>query len=328
MKEIDVDRESWFEVARAGEAATFFHTPHWSDVARATSQWDDATVAVTLDDGARAVYPLLRLRRGRSPRLAPLVSGWAGCYGGPICERPLREEEQIELHRLVLRRAWAPVRVTLGPLTPPVVPDGMEVRADLTHVVDLPHDFETALMGFSDGHRRAYRKALRVGVRVREARDAAEQAAFTAMYGNLLERRGERSTSSYATPVFDALAAAHAEDPRAARLWLAELEGDVVAGMWSFYWRRHVVSWISAARELPGRSLSLSTALLGEVMRDAIERGYECFDFNPSAGLKGTVAYKTRFGTRDVPVARFTCTDRRIALVQRTLGLRRILTHR
>lgn len=83
-------------------------------------------------------------------------------------------------------------------------------------------------------------------------------------------------------------------------MWLAELDGQIVAGAWCFYWNRHVVYWHGAALTAI-RSVGATDALIDHVIQDACEHGYEIFDFNPSGGHAGVAAFKRHFGASELP---------------------------
>lgn len=298
-------RAEWLEVAAASPAATFFHTPYWADVAGADGRWVDATALAVLGDGARAVYPLLAAPRRRLRRLARAESTYAGCYGGPIAERPLRPEEIGALHAAAARRHLPGLRVTLGPgMAGAPAPRGFVRATDHTSVVALGDGFDAALTRFDRKQRAAYRRGAEAGLAARPAAGTSDHDAYRSMYASTLERRGERSTAAYPAAVLRALARIVDEVPDVGHLWLVEHEGIPAAGVYGFRWGEHMVLWHAASSDLRLPIASPMVTLLAEMMRWAAASGVRTFDMNPSGGLEGVAAFKRRLGAVELPVQR------------------------
>lgn len=297
--------DEWLAVAAAAPSATFFHTPHWARVAAAAGGWEPAALSGRLGDGARVVYPLVRTPRRRTRRLAAGWSAWAGCYGGPVAERPLRADETAALHRAAARHHPADLRVTLPPATAGLpVPGEWPVVRDATFHVDLTGGEDAIVGRFHEGHRRAFRRGAREGLTARPADDPADAAVYLELYEETLAHWGEAATSRYPPAVFEALSAIAREAPGSARLYLAEHEGRPVAGTWSLAWGGTVILWHAAFRDVRIKMSSPQITLYATVMLDAAARGMHTLDFNPSGGHDGASAFKRRFGAQERPVLR------------------------
>lgn len=309
-----LDRATWLGVAAASPAATFYATPLFADVAVAADPGlEPAALGGALADGARFAYPLLRRRRRLAP-LADAVSTFAGCYGGPLAERPLGGAEAAAINAAVARSVLGELRVVLGPWTPhEPLARGFALERDSTLALDLRGGFDAAVAGFSKGHRRAYHRSLAEGVAVRVEDPARGLAAYLDLYERRLAEWGERATSRYPRATFECLARLARERPDAVRLWFARLDGRDVAGVWAFEWRGRVSLWHGAALDLRLPMVSPQTALYVEIARDAAGRGAELLDFNPSGGHAGPEAFKRRFGADELPVARLRRAPRSLA---------------
>jgi lipid II:glycine glycyltransferase (peptidoglycan interpeptide bridge formation enzyme) len=79
------------------------------------------------------------------------------------------------------------------------------------------------------------------------------------------------------------------------KLWLAERDGRLLGGALNFYWNRHAVGWHSAAsgQALDSHAFAI---LVANAVEEACDRGFAWFDLNPSGGLEGVAAFKSRFG--------------------------------
>lgn len=323
------DREEWLRVARAAPEATYFHTPYWSDVAQADGRWSDATVSASLADGATAVFPLVAVRRQRLRRLAAARSTFAGCYGGPIAERPLTGPERVALCSAAARRHLPELRVTLPPRATPPAARGFRPTPDSTHLIDLGEGFEAALARFHSGQRRAFRRGESAGLVARVARAMEDHAAYAALYERTLALRGESSTSRYPPAVLAALARQSLDAPQRVLLWLVEHDGALVMGAYGLRWGTHLAMWHAATAGVRLPMASPLVTLLGEMMRSVAADGVTTFDLNPSAGLPGVEDFKRRLGADEVPVVRLTRRSRAggaaLAAVNRTDRLCRVV---
>ena len=111
------------------------------------------------------------------------------------------------------------------------------------------------------------------------------------MYQDALRRWGERATSRYPFAVFRALGR---YDAQRVRLWLVRKSGAIIGGILVLYHNQHAVYWHGAfiAAFFEYRPSNLVHA---EAIRDACERGYQWYDFNPSGGHEGVVRFKQSF---------------------------------
>lgn len=294
-----VDDGTWLQIAREDPDATFFHTPMWRELAvRGAGRCADASFRVTLPGGVRAVFPLQELlpRNGRGRYL---LSTYPYGYGGPVADGTLGAGDLRRLYRL----AQAAATTVTGNPRRPAPPDvlGWSARELTTQALDLAPGYEALQRNFSKGHRAAITQARRKGVTTRLAESLDDYRAYYGVYEDSIRRWGEAASPRYPWTLFAVgweLAQRH---PDALRLWLAEHEGDLVAGAWVFYWNGHVMYWHAAnlerAFELRPASLLLATAI-----EDACERGLGVFDFGHSGGHEGPEAFKRRFGATERPL--------------------------
>jgi hypothetical protein len=300
-----ISRDSWLSIARRSPEATFFHTPLWHDIARAAwpSYRDDSGV-LELRGRREIVLPTLVTGSRLRGVFRRAISTFAWCYGGPFAETPLTKDEQLAAQRSMLglrtgtltlignvlapNAAWLPA-FKLTPLT--------------TRVLDLDRDFDRVLKGFSKGHKAAYTKGLRLGLRLRRASTSDDVDRYFALYQRSLDRWGDKASSRYPKRLFETILALSQAQPEHVALWLVERDGEAMAGGICFYWNEHAVYWHGVMDER-FQAESPSNTLVGEMIRDAGERGYRLFDFNPSGGHEQVTAFKRRFGTREVEFSR------------------------
>ena len=167
---------------------------------------------------------------------------------------------------------------------------------DETHALDLSIGFEEIYRGWTKGHASAARKARKAGVEISIAETQEDWKSYFRVYEDSLNRWGENTTSSYSWHLFEAILQRASSN---IRLWLAKYDGLVIAGALCFYSPSHVVYWHGAALSSHFK-LRPVNLLMYEAIKDAAERGYRWFDFNPSGGLDGVKAFKHSFGAQPI----------------------------
>ena len=290
--------EEWDAAWDACDYATYFHSRAWAGAWQTWTQgkYHPAPMRIRFEDGTSAVVAA-SVRRGRL-RIADVAElSPASTFGGWLSADPLTADHVGELTRATL--AMAPrVRWRLNPYDPLSASIAAPVLADdTTQVVDLAGGFETVFRRWDQGQRQKVAQSRRAGVEVRLAQDSDGWRAYYDAYQDSLRRWGSRTTSVYPWRLFETLVAL--KSPHV-RLWLATLEGNVIAGVLCLYSRRHVAYWHGAAMEehIKKRPMNL---LLHAAMSHACESGRAWFDFNPSGGHASVRAFKSGFGVSERP---------------------------
>ncbi len=290
------DRDRWLETARECEYATFFHTPHWHRLGLAALPGSrEASLAGRLPGGERFVFPLVRTGSRFGGLFRILVSGVAGCYGGPIFSGPAGEAGPERLLLTVVRRMHAaPLELTGNPFAPFELRTG-QLRIDFTQLLPLEGSCDELFSRFSSNHRSSIRKGSKIGVRTRIASTDEDYISYYGVYENSLERWGDRATSIYSSGFFREVRQLAVELPENVKLFLAEYEERVVAGALVFCWNRHAVYWHGAALS-DYFSTRAPLVLQAAIIEHLQAAGFEHYDFNPSGGHEGVVRFKEGFG--------------------------------
>ncbi len=290
--------EEWQAVCDTSSTSTFFHTPRWYRAFEASDPSARIRVySFCFPDGARAVFPaLLRSRLGGLWQNEE--SGPAGCYGGWIAERPLTTGEARAVAEFILAHARNLVWRT-NPFDPSQAQiGGVTIRPDSTEVLDLPQydNAATLLKHYHHSARKQINKGCRAGLKARIAEDWASWEAYYRVYEGRLRRWGKAATSWYPRELFHALWQDRAD---AVRLWVVTHDDRVVGGNMNFYHGKHCVEW-HAAYDCDMFHCGVRNYLVDTILRDALERGYIWYDFNPSGGNEGSRRFKQTFGTESL----------------------------
>jgi lipid II:glycine glycyltransferase (peptidoglycan interpeptide bridge formation enzyme) len=178
------------------------------------------------------------------------------------------------------------------PLTP--------FQDDFTQVIDLAPGLPVIIKKWTKGHRSAIGQAQRSGVRIERAATVSDWQEYFLCYEDSRRRWGNQAGSPYSWQFFENV---QALGPENVRLWLAKRDACILAGALCFYHNRHVVYWHGATYE---RFFKLRPAnlLQYEIIKDAIDKKYSWYDFNPSGGHARVVSFKKSFGasTRSCPL--------------------------
>lgn len=317
----------WDAAWLACDHATYFHSRAWAEIWAEYRRGEirPAPRVIEFSDGSNAILPLCEERaRGRGPRRTR--SSPAGCYGGWISEEPLGKAHAERLAAYLVDEVPGLVwRVSPWDDLAVAATAGLG-EAEQTRALRLEGGFEALASGFSSGARWGARRAAREGIEIGIAIDLEEWRAYYAAYVDSLARWGDRATSRYD---WDLFAQIRARDAESARLWVARLRGEVVAGALVFHAPAHAAWWHSAAVAAHLRKQPMHL-LLHAMIRDACEQGLAVFDMGPSHGHSGVEEFKAAYGAEPFPCpllrtapATWRSRLRRAALGQRVPGLAR-----
>ncbi len=287
--------EEWDAALASCPHATFFHSREWAEIWQKYDGLVSRARMVTFSDQNELVLPCsfstsmkgLMKRVEMSPRCT---------FGGALYQEKITVEhlkllvEQVRKFDSFVWRQNPYERLIVN-----VWPE--EAQIDDTYAIDLRHGFKEIEKTWANGKgaiARKIRKARREGVSVREAISEGDWVEYYKAYEDSLRRWGKESTSRYEWKLFQILL--EKKSPRI-KLWLAEKNGELTSGALCFYQNGHAVYWHGAAYN---RFFSLRPVniLMSEVIKDACERGFLWFDFNPSGGHKSVKRFKKSFGCK------------------------------
>jgi hypothetical protein len=294
----------WREIWRDCDYATYFHSPEWAQL------WERHTEGrvrpspklFRFADGKQALLPL-SFESKLGGLLSRYVSSPECTFGGWIAREPLSTGHALELIDWMLKRQGHNLVWRLNPYDPVVFEAGklcgLECRSDETHALDLSIGQEALFKALKPSYRADIRKALKAAAfRIAPAETLADWQEYYRVYEDSQRRWGVDAANGYSPTLFEAL---HALKSPYVRLWVARnASGEIVSGDVCFYAKTHVVYWHGSTLQ---QHLASNVAKLVkyEVIKDACERGYAWYDFNPSAGLSGVKFFKEAFRARALP---------------------------
>jgi len=291
----------WDFIWKDCEYSTYFHSREWAEV------WTKYTngriqpnpLLITFSDGKKALLPLSsqRILKGLAKQH---ISSPAGTFGGWIS----RDELNINHGQLLVNYACQKLGSLIWRLNPydKIVSQcefskiKSKIKNDETHALNLEGGFDSIYHSWTKGHKSAARKARKAGIIILKADRREHWEKYYATYEDSLQRWGKKATSRYEWKLFEIL---YDLSSKNIELWLAKYEDKIIAGALCFYSKNHVVYWHGTALSdyFNMRPVNL---LMYEVVKDACERNYLWFDFNPSGGHEGVKAFKKSFGAKEM----------------------------
>lgn len=298
----------------ADPAATFFHTPTWTDALLAAYPYYRFSW-IAARDAAGHLAGALPVMAARRFGVTQLLSLPYGTYGGPLAAGATAEERDRVREALVAdwrRRARAAgvgrAELVLGPAPgepPPAVEGSARERQPReTQVVDLSVGFERLWSAVVEGDvRTGCRKAEKSGVTVRAGAAPGDAALLDRLYRE--QAAGWRNHTPFPEGFLaDLLArgtpAAGAPDtPAGGRVeaWFAERDGAPLAAQLVLLFRTTAISWL-APNTPDARRWNAPTLLYVRLMEALAARGVALFDLGGSPGNPGLAAFKAGLGGR------------------------------
>jgi len=264
----------------------------WADLlAKTFKGMKIATKAYLFDNGTVAVLPLMQRSAGLKGFFKSYESMFHGVYGGLIADGEL-EPEQVEAVYASLRdRRTVEIKIIGNPYARWTMPESFRTSLMFTQSLRLEGEFKDVWRRFSRGNKSNIKKALRNRLEIDIAENEEDYWQYYCAYQDSLNRWGERATSRYPFELFLAMKDC---DREKVKLWLVRKSGATIGGIVMFYHHRHAVYWHGAFIEA-FFEYRPSNLIHAETIRDACERGFQWYDFNPSGGHQGVVKFKQSF---------------------------------
>ncbi|MHB8840627.1 MAG: lipid II:glycine glycyltransferase FemX [Candidatus Aquicultor sp.] len=287
--------DEWDSIWKGCLYSTYFHSREWAEIwnAYTKGKMRPRPKVVEFSDGKRALLPCLTQKHCKG-LVTSYISSPAGTFGGwistdaltPAHAKLLANYLTKKLDNLVLR---------LNPYDKLVLKAGIKpTRDDETHALDLLGGFDLVYKGWKRNHTYGLRKAREGGVEVRVASTQEDWSAYYEVYEDSLQRWGDQASSRYAWEIFEEMLRRNSPY---IKLWLATYQDKIISGVLCLYSNKHVDAW-HAATLAEHFKLRPETLVMYEAIKDACERGYSWFDFNPSGGHEGVRTFKERFGAQ------------------------------
>ena len=293
----DNNRHFWEEIAANSPEATYFHTPQWYDTILHKEHYNGyrpATLVFEFNDN-RVLFPCLQklssLPFKKKYRIKSDALGW---YGGIVPEKPLDNAHYNAVYAYLFHLQRASITVNANPFSPHRLPDAFLLNRDdnFTQAVNLLQNEGAIYAAFSRGVKSNINQAKKKGVQIERGSGSSALNSYYRLYQQTLKRWGAAAQIRYSRSFFERVFQNAGDN---ATLWIALVNGKPVAGVIVLYWNRVATFWQGAADDTYF-SYYPNNLLHWHIICDARKRGYSCYDFGPSGGIDGVVAFKKSFG--------------------------------
>ena len=167
-----------------------------------------------------------------------------------------------------------------------------------THILGIDEGFDTVWESYNKRVRGAVRKAEKNGVIVRETTDEADMMRFYKMYLTMMRYFGS-------TPKPYSLLR-YLQTSSIAKLVIAELDGNFIAGLLFLYFNSHVRLWCETSNP-KFLNYRPNNAIINYIVKWSCEKGYRFVDFGGSPpSNEGLVAFKEEWGAKKAWLSTFT----------------------
>jgi hypothetical protein len=302
----------WDIIWRECEYSTYFHSREWADI---WSSYTKRKISLTpflvkFSDGKKALLPFSCITtEGILPVLVGTrrlyLSSPECTYGGWISTDKLNSNHGLLLLNLI-KKKFNNLFLRMNPYDDVILNSGFSISDEgETHSINLKKGFDVISSNMSRDHRRGVKKAIEHGVSTRTASSIEDWLDYYQVYEKTVNRWGNRLLGDkYSWSLFHDIFRRNSPN---VELWLATYQGKVVSGELCFHSKTHFVSWHGASLDTYF-NIKPRHLLLSEAIKNACEKGYFWFDFNPSAGLQGVRAFKEGFGAQPLncPIVRLT----------------------
>ena len=282
----------WDTILKECDYATFFQSREWAEI------WSIYTnrcmqpdpKMVLFSDGKKVLLPFSSQKSFKG-LIKKYISSPAGTFGGWLSTDNIKIEHAVLLVKYIKKRIGN-LQWRLNPYDELVFKVQIKnLKNDETHAIKLINGFDEWAKGHSSAARKA-RKACKAGVEIKGASSQEEWREYYEVYEESLKRWGDKASSSYPFELFNTIYNSRSPNMQ---LWLAFHDNKIVSGALCFYAKKHVVYWHGAAlsQYFNIRPVNL---LMYEIIKNAFEKNYEWYDFNPSGKHQGVKAFKISFG--------------------------------
>jgi len=291
-----ITEDVWVDVARRCPWATYFHTPSWASVITATfPQYSVASMGFELEGGLRGVLPLVcRKKKGVLVKKTDCKSMEPGVYGGIIADGDPSRNDIARVTEYLCSRKGSVGRIVETPFKQLNLASPFISKELTTHILDLTGSYDAVRKGFNRGQKSNINQAKKKSVAVRRADNKKDIETYCDIYYRTVERWGKAKEEAYPRELFLNLFAL--ADPNAC-FWLAEAEGEIIAGILVLAWNKNIVYWHGCSLQKFFKHYP-NNLLHAAVIEWGCANGYTAYDMGASMGLEGVIRFKESFGAR------------------------------
>ena len=290
----------WDQIWQACDYATYFHSREWAEIWQSYTQGKihPAPKLIGFSDRRTVLLPC-SVQESFHGLAKIYLSSPEGTFGGWISEDSI-EPAHADLLTNFLTRKVGNLVWRMNPYAEYSGHDSQAVlQPDETHTLALSDGFDALVSTWKKGNASMLRKthkARKEGISVQTLVSKQDWLVYYQVYQNSLQRWGREVESGYRWELFETMRQKKSDS---IKLWAAIYQNQIIAGALCFYAKHHVVYWHGAALS-DFFNLRPINLLMTEIIQNACSQQYRWFDFNPSGGNQGVIAFKQSFGAKSL----------------------------
>lgn len=162
---------------------------------------------------------------------------------------------------------------------------------EITNLIQLS-SLATVTEHWSRNHKRMLNTARSSKLEIEITESIDEWKQYYKIYEAFILRKQKQVSNHYQWSLFEKLYRTSSENRK---LWIAKMEGKIIAGRLVFYYSNYVVEW-HASIDVNYQQLGGNHLLIHDILDHAKTNGFSWYDFNPSGGNSGVDDFKQKFG--------------------------------
>lgn len=298
-----IERQRWDAIVESFPEHSIFHSLRWLDLLCAEHKLRMLLVGVEQGGRFIAIWPCLSLRKGPLRIVGSPLKGWSTAYLGPLIQRDADVAAVLEafLSNAPLSRwSYFNCRVFDRDRDIDLEPFGFtRGHREETYVIDLSQDEEAIWTNLKGRCRTSVRKARKLGVEIREERDASFLDDFWSMSCEVFAHYGIQPTFSRSL-----LEAMYRQFAAAESLYVpsAYLDGKRIATL-MLPFNGHTMYWWAGASLDEYRKIPAGNLLHWEAICHARRMGLKSYDLVNVSDRGGGGPFKQSFNGQRIAVA-------------------------
>jgi hypothetical protein len=299
MKVIEkVDLSFWLDVAKSCSYATFYHTPYWAQLMTDTFAYIDETRGFVFDDGTKAVFPFMRIRKRFFDD--NYISGPLFVHGGPISDKKLSDQQSNEIIEYMTSsyKDYNRIIIRGNPFNQGINVPGFRKIDDVDFVIEIfKYKNEQDLIGsYAKNVRYKINKAKRSNIIMKNASSLKEYEKLYELYQKCITY-WRRDLTHHPLKLFQNM---YNFNNKNVRCTVAYKDNEMIGGEIRFCWNESICGKFSYYN----RAYSRLHACEYRRHLDSLfcmQEGIKYYNLGPSGGEKGLEYFKKTLGAKEYP---------------------------
>ncbi len=170
-----------------------------------------------------------------------------------------------------------------------------KLKTSFCHILSSKTSLEEIVSNFNDTRKKHINRYIKAQkVRIFQTNERKYFEKYYDLYVDSSKRWGKSETSYSKTFI------SNLGELSGVKIWVAEVEGNMISGMICFYHKHHVFDWLAASIiNDETKKLYAAVAVQYEVIKDAVEKNLDFVNMGASINLSGVSDFKDSWGAKE-----------------------------